>query len=374
MNNKSWLILILFIMPFVIGNAQDTIEIHEGLHLYPSLDIKFQIKADNDIIFLGEQHGDKESKIILKQLILYMCNEYGLRDIAIEEDAAFSEHANDYINGKIDNLRTELTLRKDVLDTIKELNEYYENSMFKVHLIDVDSPKSTIDEHLSNIADNNTLNELNISGIGEEYVSIEKTFQLIERLKNMELEEDMRSELNSLEDSLYLYQHLFVVTEEKVRIPNRVSQAPIKEAVITRNIASIKESIGRKPLLVFSGGAHAMKSNQIVSINYVIPSAEQLTDLGYKVYSIFCCRLSGEYNWRGRKKEIEYDLENIVFHNGITLKTILSEYEKYKLVQIDLNQPRNVGLDLLKLGFKPGKSHLVFDEIIFIDNATPMEH
>jgi hypothetical protein len=97
------------------------------------------------VYLVGEAHGNQQTKAVLIGYLNLLYNKSSLRDVFLEEDQAYEEEAQSFVQGLQDNLPEGLCLRADILNLLREFNQgLLLNKKIRVHLVDIDSPEQTI--------------------------------------------------------------------------------------------------------------------------------------------------------------------------------------------------------------------------------------
>jgi hypothetical protein len=97
------------------------------------------------VYLVGENRGNQQTKAVLMGYLGRLYNESSLRDVFLEEDQAYEEEAQSFVQGKQDNIPEGLCLRADILKRLREFNRGLPwDKKIRVHLVDIDSPEQTI--------------------------------------------------------------------------------------------------------------------------------------------------------------------------------------------------------------------------------------
>jgi hypothetical protein len=329
------------------------------------------------LYIVGEAHGNRETKLLFITYLKRLHAKAGIRDVILEEDQAYENIANAFVSGESDSLIPELCLRTDVLTLIREFNAAQpEGEKIKVHLVDVDSPMSTVHLHLQSLREQigapaeaiqiPELTEFETWNRGEMY-------KLIRELEAAAVEQP--AALNGLEtahDSLRWY-FLGNRIETGEAVGYRSLFAPIREDVITRNVQFLLESLGDKPLLAFYGSAHGMKmqADPNPPREGFTSWAQRIFESGVPVYSLDFLPLSGEYFWRGNLFPYGDDIESSRLPDGTSLGELLIEQDK-SILYVDFRVEENAA-STLPAGYADIPAGQVYDGEVIFREATPME-
>ena len=129
--------------------AEINTEVHPGIHMSNDpADFPFPISG-YDVYFVGETHGNPQTKQVFQAYLERVYKEAGVRDVILEEDQVYETEANAYVQGSTDVFPHNLCLRADILGQIREFNSKLpDDEKVIVHLVDVDSPLPIVYKHL----------------------------------------------------------------------------------------------------------------------------------------------------------------------------------------------------------------------------------
>ena len=240
-------------------------EVRPGVYMSnDSNDFAFPTSGYN-LYFVGESHGNRETKLVFQAYLKKLHSETGLRDVILEEDQAYETEANEYARGMTDESPAALCLRADILGIIREFNSgLSDDEKVTVHLVDVDSPLTAIYQHtaelyqhlgmLSNpITFPNTFSEFQHRGK-------KKMYELIDQLQRVSVDRpDIINGLDTARLSLDWY-YLGNRLESGWPVGTRSNFGPIREDIITKNIEFVLSQLNGRPVLAFFGLAHGMKT------------------------------------------------------------------------------------------------------------------
>jgi hypothetical protein len=326
------------------------------------------------IYIVGEAHGNRETKSLFISYLKRLHAETGLRDVIIEEDQAYDSAANAFVSGESETLLPALCLRTDVLTLIREFNAAQpDDEKIKVHLVDVDSPLSTIHLHLQSLRERigAPADAIRIPESTEfETWSPAQMYNLVSALEE-KAAGDTRA-LNGLQtvhDSIQWYlRGNRLETGEAVGI--RFSFAPIREDIITNNVQFLLNS-SDAPFLAFFGGAHAMKmqADPNPPRKGFTSWAQRIVESGIPVYSLDTLPLSGNYFWRG--KTYSYGNESIHLPDGTSLGQLLISSDK-SILYVDMRMAENSD-SIFPPEYAPVTVGQVYDGQVIFRVATEME-
>lgn len=331
------------------------------------------------VYFVGESHGNRETKTIFKTYLKKLYTETGLRDVILEEDQAYETEANAYVHGSSDELPGALCLRADVLGILREFNGGLPDAeKVTVHLVDVDSPLPTIHKHLAEL----------YQQLGDKSESIlfpdlsefrgwngKKMRVLIDEVRSISTDQpDVLNGLDTVSLSLEWY---FLGNRLEIGWPRgtREKFAPIREDVITKNIDYVLTQSDGKPVLAFFGLFHGMKvmADPTFPVKGFKSWAERLVDENTAVYSLAIFGAAGESFWHERTLPDDEDfLKDFKLVDGTSLISLFASYTAPNIVYTDLQAEENSTIRLSPDLMDIPASQL-FDGIIIFKEFTPME-
>jgi hypothetical protein len=340
------------------------------------------------VYFVGESHGNRETKLVFREYLKKLYEDAGLRDVILEEDQSYESDANAYVHGQVDQLAEGLCLRNDILNHIREFNASLpENQQVVVHLVDVDSPFPIIHKHLMELKDQ--------IGSDADAIQVPRSSDL--RNWNSQQRADLIMELqdiaanrpeilNGLDTVSLSLDWFFLGNRMDTRMPaaagGQAFFAPIREDVITKNIEFLLNQLKDKPVLAFFGANHGMKTQGFAElpIEGFETWVERLTLSGVPVYSVTINALAGEGYWRGdtftyeAPGEQQYEgVDGYRFGDGTTLVSLFETHPDRQILFVDLATEDNTDVQLPKSYLDIPASQL-YDGLILFKEFTPMEN
>ena len=76
------------------------------------------------VYLIGEMHGVKENAAFFGPYLSKLNRAGGLRDVAIEEKPVYECDAQAYVEGRSSSMPTELCLRANIIDIVRQLNQH----------------------------------------------------------------------------------------------------------------------------------------------------------------------------------------------------------------------------------------------------------
>jgi hypothetical protein len=275
--------------------------------------------AGYQVYMLGEQHGIRENVEILAAF-LEKLTATGLRDVAIEEDAAYEPDAQAYVSGQSDRLRPELCLRRNVFDALRRCGN------IRVHLVDVDSPAEAIREHLTTVR-----KRVDPHGTVQGH-----DMRAVERLREMTRDNAALRALRTIEHSMRALQQGFEVGLGESKGSPYLED---REAAIAENIGDVARASDSRGVLAFYGIDHVSKSLRKDGgpkrDRPLAPTAMRLEQSGLKVFSAAAFPLEGRARWRGREGELIPLAEYGATSDGERLDRAWERWGRPPLVYVD---------------------------------------
>lgn len=368
---------IALLLIFLTLTACGTNEIRPGVYVTDDVASLPLPTEGYRLYIVGEAHGNRETKLLFITYLKRLHAEAGIRDVILEEDQAYESVANAFVSGESDTLIPELCLRTDVLTLIREFNAAQpDGEKIKVHLVDVDSPMSTVHLHLQSLREQigAPAEAIQIPELAEfETWKRGEMYKLIRELEAAAV--DNPASLNGLEtahDSLRWY-FLGNRIETGEAVGYRALFAPIREEVITRNVQFLLESLGDKPLLAFYGSAHGIKlqADPNPPRDGFASWAQRIFESGIPVYSLDTLPLSGGYFWRGSLYPYGDGIESSRLPDGANLGQLLIEQDK-SILYVDFRAEENA-MSTLPSEYADIPAGQVYDGEVIFREATPME-
>jgi hypothetical protein len=319
------------------------------------------------VYLLGEMHGVREIEAIFGQYMARLHASAGLRDVAIEEDAAYERDAEAYVEGKSNTIREELCLRAGILKTIRRFNEGRPaDGMIRVHLVDIDSPADSIREHLlalkQQVAGAASVRVPSLAAIKADGL------KTVDELKRLTANAQILRELRTIQHSIRAYQEGLEVGTGP---PKGSPYLEDREQAIASNIEDLLRNPGVPALLALYGSDHVSRSRRkdggAKRDREFSPVALRLEQAGLRVFSLVTFPLSGRYYWRGRGSETLWTAKDGALANGESLDRLLASAHEPKLLYIDRKRER------VKLPSEDLSGFSV-DAYLLIASATPMEN
>ncbi len=338
------------------------------------------------IYFVGETHGNSQTKLVFQAYLQSLYKEAGVHDIVLEEDQAYESDANAYVQGLTDELIPELCLRADILKIIRDFNASLAvDEKVAVHLVDVDSPLPAIYKHLAELhAQLGAAGESIALPASNEFLSwyTDSMYKLIDELqKAAENQPDILSGLATVKLSLDWFS---LGNRLEIDMPRgaRRNFGPLREDIITQNVQHVLSQLNGKPVLVFFGGAHGMKTQADPNPprDGFKSWVQRLVEAGTKVYSLSISGLSGNGYWHGEAFPYEVPgqqqyqgIDGYRSADGASLVSFFKSHPDTRIIYADLRTENNWNIQLpsVYLDLPAGK---VYDGLIIFKEFTPMEN
>jgi hypothetical protein len=288
---------------------------------------------------VGEMHGMKENTEFQLSYLEQLHRASGLRDIAIEERAAYENEAQAFVAGRSDAMPSALCLRAGLLDGIRRLNMRLKaEERIRIHLTDIDSPAAAIRAHLGSLQQ-----RLGASGaaIPSEADVGQRGLETVARLKSLNTDAATRSELRTIELSiLSLRQGLEFDLGPSKGSPYLDS----REEAVASNIVDLLRVVKTPSLLVVYGVDHVSRTprkdggpnrNQPF-----LPMALRLEQAGIAAFTLMTLPLQGRTFWRGHSSDIFWTPADGRLSSGETLDKILASASDAQFLYIDPKRER----------------------------------
>jgi len=370
----------VFLILVLLGGCTENIEVRPGVYMSNDpADFPFPTSGYT-VYFVGESHGNHETKSVFQAYLKKLYKEAGLRDVILEEDQAYETEANAYVHGATDELPTGLCLRADILRQIREFNSgLSDNEKVTVHLVDVDSPFPIVYKHLVELHSQlgEAGNSISIPELSEfQYSSLEKKHALIDELRPVSnRQSDILNGLETVRLSLeWYYSGNEVDTGWPIGTPRWYY--PIREDVITKNIEYILSQLDGKPVLAFFGLSHGMKVQAYTNppVKGFKSWAQRLAEKNISIYSTAIYGVSGTSIWRGKALPSDDELlKEFQLMDGTTIISLFDSQPDSNIIYSDLREESNstikLSADLLDI-----PASQFFDGIIIFKEFTPMEN
>jgi hypothetical protein len=291
-----------------------------------------------DVYLVGEWHGLAENEQFQIGYLKLLHSATGLRDVAIEEDAVYEKGAQDFVDGKSEELPHPICLRAGILEGIRSLNsELRDDAKIRVHLTDVDSPAHAIRQHLEMVRGQLRANvkipaEAEIKTHGLDAVA---------QLKRLATDADSRSALRTIEYSIQAYQQGL---EVEIAPPKGSPYLDSREQAVASNIEELIRVRQIPSVLVIYGIDHVSgtprKDGGPKRDQPFVPMALRLQRSGLKTYSLATYPLSGNAFWRGQKVDTFSTPEDGRLESGETLEKVLAAASGAPYLFIDRSKQR----------------------------------
>jgi hypothetical protein len=329
-----------------------------------------------DVYLAGESHGNQETKAVFLGWLFQLYRKASLRDVAIEEDQAYEEAAQAFVQGERNDLPQELCLRADILNGLREFNRLLPaDKKLRVHLVDIDSPEQTIRQHLISLK-NRLGSSASAIQIPEDILSIANTASLIERMSQLTSKQDILAGLRTVRQSLALY-------ETGLRIhtgPFEGNPAdPVREETITANLLDVLRAIQPSSVLALYGAAHVQKGTGPFPLPEFRGGAlsDRLEKSGIKVYRTFCYALAGSSLWREHSIKLPAGpaASDFTLSSGGTLDDVLRSAPDSEFFYFDFAKGAQLRIHIPYDPRRPPPENASgqFDSYIFLRKATPMK-
>jgi hypothetical protein len=257
------------------------------------------------VYLVGEAHGNQQTKDVLIGYLNLLYSKTSLRDVFLEEDQAYEEEAQSFVQGKQDNLPEGLCLRADILNRLREFNrDLPSDKKIRVHLVDIDSPEQTIRQHLVSLINRIGTSAENIK-IPDERLNLASMESIIERLTQLTSNRDILSGLRTVKQSLILF-------GSGLRIHTGATEGnpldPVREEAITSNLLDVLHAVQPGSVLGLYGAAHVQAIRSSTDFRrgapQFTPLSERLERAGVRVYRTICYPLAGLGIWRQQSFKI----------------------------------------------------------------------
>lgn len=374
--------LVLLLLASILSGCVDR-QVLPGIYAVEKPDeIPFPT-AGYDLYFLGEVHGNREIKLVLVNYLARLYKESGVRDIILEEDQAYETAANEYIHGITEQAPAELCLRADVLAALRQFNVLLPpEEQVSVHLVDVDSPLSTVHAHLKK------LYEMMETEAGDVALPDQADFQAMGPGPSLKLVDALIARaggrpqvvngLQTVRASIRWY-YLGNRMETGQAVGYVSNFAPIREEVITANVQFLLKELNGRPALAYFGGGHGMKVESLedFSMKDFKTWVQRVSEGGAKVYSIVSVGASGSGYWRGETitidEQIKESLNVIQTQDGTTIVSLFDSHPKSQIIFVDLSAPENAAIQFWS-EYKDIPAAQMYDAILIYREFTPMEN
>jgi hypothetical protein len=394
------LLLVVFLMAGCAGEIQTTSqvpkvtetpttetnrEVRPGIYMSNDpADFPFPTSG-YDVYFIGETHGNPQTKQVFQTYLQKLYKEAGVRDVILEEDQVYEKEANAYVQGSVDKFPHNLCLRADILGQIREFNAALpEEEKVRVHLIDVDSPLPSIHQHIQDLHRQlgSAAAAISIPELAEfSNWSPKQRKDLITALKKAAA--DQPAILNELEtvDLSSKWYNMGNRLDENWPKGFRNNFAPIREDVMTKNARSVLSELKGSPVIVFFGGGHGMKTASLpdLPVEGFTSWAQRLDESGTRVYSLAIVGMSGKGFWHGQSFEYEVEgnqqyegVDEYQFEDGTSLASLLGTYPDRGALYADLHTSENAEISLPSVYLDVPASQ-VYDGLVIFKEFTPME-
>lgn len=363
----------------LLGGCAKNIEVRPGVYMSNDpADFPFPTSGYT-VYFVGETHGNHETKSVFQAYLKKLHKKAGLRDVILEEDQAYETEANAYVHGETDELPTGLCLRADILGQIREFNSNLpEGKMVTVHLVDVDSPFPAVYKHLTELYQQlgSAAQSIQFPDFSEFIMwSPEKMYELVEELKNIPTDDpDVSNELQTIYMSIEWFS---LGNDMDTGRGPRKSFFPMREEIITQNIQHLVAQLDGKPVLAFFGLFHGMKvvGTPIPPVYQFKSWIQRLVEENISIYSIAIFSTSGKSYWRGESFTYGGDyMEEFQLSDGTSLVSLFDDLPDTKIIYTDLRTENNSTTTLPSYIFLDYPASQVYDGLIIFKEFTPMEN
>ena len=244
---KRRMLACVLLIAILLGGCAENNEVRLGVYMGSDPhDFPFPTSGYT-VYFVGESHGNHETKLIFQSYLKRLYKEAGLRDVILEEDQAYETEANAYVRGSSDRVPHGLCLRSDILGQIRDFNQTLPDpEKVTVHLVDVDSPFPILYKHLTELhsqigPEGESVPLPDLSDV--KYAKSEILYDLIDELRAISADRpDVLNGLDTVRLSLEWY-YLGNQVDTGWPIGIRSQYAPIREDVITKNVKYAKSEI-----------------------------------------------------------------------------------------------------------------------------------
>ncbi|MEO8027596.1 MAG: hypothetical protein ABI823_14035 [Bryobacteraceae bacterium] len=290
------------------------------------------------VYMVGELHGIAENETFAMQYLKRLHAASGLRDVAIEEDAAYEHEAQAFVDGRLEQLPSELCLRAGVLDAIRRLNATARAGI-RVHLTDIDSPAEAIRSHLQVLAGR-------VPGMPSSAIPAASDIrghglEAAQKLKALVRESRDVAAIRTIEHSIRALQEGF---EAGTGAGKGSPYLDDREQAVAENIIELIRIDKVPGLLVLYGDDHVSRSlrrdggpgrNQSFA-----PVALRLEQAGIKAYLLVTFPLGGSSRWRGQQGALPWTAAEGHLDSGESLDKVLDSAPDVKYLYFGPGQHR----------------------------------
>lgn len=328
------------------------------------------------LYIVGETHGNRETKSLFTAYLELLHDKAGVRDVILEEDQAYEEAANAFVMGEETSLIPQLCLRRDVLSLVRDYNlAQMEEGRVRVHLVDVDSPLSTIYLHLRTLQAKleSSADALPIPTPADfESWSPAQMYDLVDALSAAAVgDEHALNGFQTIRSSIQWY-WLGNRMETGPASGSRFVFAPVREDIITNNVQFLLNH-SDADYLVFYGSAHGMKmqADPNPPRKGFKSWAQRIFEAGFPVFSLDTFFLSGGYSWRGSEATYSVPNQPTLLPDGTDLAQLLIQQDE-NILYVDFRVPENMESSLPS-GYADIPAGQVHDGQVIFKTGTPME-
>jgi len=283
--------------------------------------------SGHQVYLLGEMHGVKEMEEVFGQYLLKLNQATGLRDVAIEEGGVYERDAEQYVEGRSDQLPHGLCLRSWILMVVRRLNQGRPaDRMIRVHLVDVDSPADAIRQHLLAIAGN----RVRVPAAADIKT---RGLQTVEELTKAI---GSSPESRTIAHSIRAYQQGLEVGTGETKGSSYLED---REQAIASNIEDLVRGQASHGVLAIYGSDHVSRrrrndggTNRDTPLD---PTAMRLEAAGLKIATIIAFPLSGTFAWRGHREDMMWTAEDGHLASGEKFDKLLAAAHQPNLLYID---------------------------------------
>jgi hypothetical protein len=365
----------------VTPTSEVNTEVRPGIYMSNDLANFLFPTSGYDVYFVGETHGNPQTKQVFQAYLERLYKEAGVRDVILEEDQVYEIEANAYVQGDTDVFPHNICLRADILAQIREFNTNLPaGEKVRVHLIDVDSPLPSIYRHIRDLhqqlgsaAADASIPELSAF---TNWSPKQRKDLVMELKKASAGQPAILNELETVDLSLKWYT-MGNRLDENVPVGFQKYFGPIREDVMTKNARYVLYELNGHPILVFFGGGHGMKTSDFLGEG-LASWAQRLNDTGTKVYSLFILGMSGKGFWHGQSLEYEegtkrYEgVDGYRFEDGDSLSSWFETYPDRGILYADLRTGENAKIGLPSV-YPDIPASQVYDGLVIFKELTPME-
>ena len=287
------------------------------------------------IYLIGEMHGLQENVTVFEAYLKLLAKS-GIRDVAIEEDSVYERAAEAYVTGKLDTLPEALCLRAGVLEVVRRFNERRSAGQFiRIHLVDIDTPASSIRQHLATLRDQILVaRTAAVPGVDEIKEHGLKTIEDLRRL--LPLNSGLHRELRTIEYSIQAYRDGLEVGEGPFKGSPYLES---REEAIAANLKDVLTEPHCRGVLVQYGSDHVSKVQRKDGgpkrDSLFAPMALRLERSGVKVFSLLTVPLGGRWQWRGREGEMFWSPSDARLSTGEPLDQALAAAQHPSVLFVD---------------------------------------